>query len=142
MYLVLLALHFLGLALGVGAGFAQLTLTLATRELPPGERTTLALRTLSLSKNSSYGLLLLILSGLGMMFSRGVGATFQWGGGAFHGKLALVVIMFGVLGYSQVIGARARRAGSVSDINRLRTLSRLQLVLGVLVVIAATIAFQ
>lgn len=142
MYLVLLALHFLGLALGVGAGFAQLTLTLATRELSPGERTTLALRTLSLSKNSSYGLLLLILSGVGMMLSRGVAATFQWGGGAFHAKLSLVVIMFGVLGYSQVIGARARRAGSVSDINRLRSLSRLQLMLGVLVVIAATVAFQ
>lgn len=142
MYQVLLALHFLGLALGVGAGFAQLTLGLSSRELPPGERTALALRTLVLSKNGSYGLLLLIVTGVGMMLIRGVSATFQWGGGAFHGKLTLVVIMVGVLGYSQVIGARARRSGSVGEINKVRLLGRIQLALSVLVVIAATVAFK
>jgi uncharacterized membrane protein len=142
MYQVLLALHFLGLALGVGAGFAQFTLGLSSRELPAGERTGLALRTMVLSKNGSYGLLLLVLTGVGMMLIRGVSATFQWGGGAFHGKLALVVIMFGVLGYSQVVGAKARRSGSVSQINKVRILSRVQLTLGILVVIAATVAFK
>ena len=142
MYQALLALHFLGLALGVGAGLAQLTLGLTSRELPAGERTALALRTLSLSKNGSYGLLLSILTGVGLMLQRGVGATFQWGGGAFHGKLTLVVIMMGVLGYSQVVGARARRSGSVSELNKARVLSRVQLTLGILVVIAATIAFK
>jgi hypothetical protein len=50
--------------------------------------------------------------------------------------------MFGVLGYSQMLGARARRTGSVSEINKLRSVSRIQLVLGVLVVMAATVAFQ
>jgi uncharacterized membrane protein len=142
MYQVLLALHFLGLALGVGAGFAQLNLGLATRELPPGERTALALRTFSLSKNSSYGLLLSILTGVGLMLMRGVSATFQGAGGAFHAKLALVVIMMGLLGYAQVIGARARRSGSVAGLTKTRKLARVQLVLGVLVVIAATVAFK
>lgn len=142
MYQVLLALHFLGLALGVGAGFAQLTLSLQGRDLPAGERTSLALRTLSLSKNGSYGLLLSILSGVGLLLLRGAHATFQWGGGAFHGKLTLVVIMIGVLGYAQVVGAKARRTGSVTEINKARILSRVQLTLGVLVVIAATIAFK
>ena len=142
MYLALLALHFLGLALALGAGFASLTLSLSTRELPAGERTGLALRTMGLSKNSSYGILLLLLTGIGMMVSRGVKETFAWGGGAFHGKLALVVLMIGVLGYSQVIGARARRSGAVSELNRVRVMARVQLVLGVLVVIAATIAFK
>ena len=142
MYQVLLALHFLGLALGVGAGFAQLTLGLSARELSAGERTSLALRTLSLSKNGSYGLLLLIVTGVGMMLMRGVRATFALGGGAFHGKLTLVVLMIGVLGYSQALGARARRSGSVSEMNKVRLLSRIQLTLGVLVVIAATVAFK
>ena len=142
MYQVLLALHFLGLALGVGAGFAQLTLGLASRDLPAGDRTAFALRALSLSKNGSYGLLLSILTGVGMMLIRGVSATFQWGGGAFHGKVTLVAIMIGVLGYAQVVGARARRSGSVTDINKARILARVQLTLGVLVVIAATVAFK
>lgn len=142
MYLVLLVLHFLGLSLALGAGFASLTLSLSSRDLPAGERTGLALRTLSLSKNSSYGVLLLLLTGIGMMLLRGVAATFAWGGGAFHGKLTLVVIMLGVLGYSQVVGAKARRSGAVSELQRVRVLSRVQLVLGVLVVIAATVAFK
>jgi hypothetical protein len=142
MYQALLALHFIGLALGVGAGFAQLNLGLTTRELPSGERTALALRTIGLSKNGSYGLLLSILTGVGLMLHRGVSATFQWGGGAFHGKLALVVIMIGVLGYSQVVGAKARRSGSVSLISKARILSRVQLTIGLLVVIAATVAFK
>ena len=91
MHTALLVLHFLGLALGVGAGFAQLTLTLATRELSPAERSAFALRALALAKNGSYGLLLLIVSGASMTVLRGVGATFQWGGPAFHAKLTLVV---------------------------------------------------
>jgi uncharacterized membrane protein len=76
------------------------------------------------------------------MLMRGVSATFQWGGGAFHGKLALVVIMIGLLGYSQVVGARARRSGSVAGLTTARKLSRVQLTFGILVIIAATIAFK
>jgi len=142
MYIALLALHFLGLALGVGAGFAQLTLTLATRELPPAERSAFALRALALAKNGSYGLLLLIVTGASMTVLRGVSATFQWGGPAFHAKLTLVVLMLGVLGYSQVSLARARRAGVTPDLIKLRKLARVQLLLGMVVVICATIAFK
>lgn len=142
MHTALLALHFLGLALGVGAGFAQLTLTLATRDLPPAERGAFALRAQALAKNGSYGLVLLIVTGASLTVLRGVGATFQWGGPAFHAKLTLVVLMLVVLGYSQVVRARARRTGTTPDLVKLRRLSRVQLLLGMLVVICATIAFK
>jgi hypothetical protein len=130
MYLALLALHFIGLALALGAGLAQLTLSLATSELPASERSVFALRALALGKNSSYGLLLLIK------------ATFQLGGPAFHAKLTVVGIMVIVLGLSQVAGARAKRAAGVADMARLRTLSRVQLVLGLAALVCAVIAFQ
>jgi uncharacterized membrane protein len=142
MYLALLALHFLGLALALGAGFAQLTLQLATSGLGASDRSVFALRALALGKNSSYGLLLLILSGGGMTAMRGVTATFQAGGPAFHAKLTAVAIMFFVLGYSQVVSRRAKRAAGVADMARLRSLGRLQLLLGIVAVVCAVIAFK
>jgi len=142
MYLALLALHFIGLALALGAGFAQLNLSLATRELGASERSVFALRALSLGKNSSYGLLLLLLSGGAMTYLRGIAATFQMAGGAFHAKLTAVLLMILILGYSQVVGARAKRAAGVADMARLRTLSRVQLILGLVAVVCAVIAFK
>jgi len=96
-------LHFIGLALGVGTSFALLTLGSAAAELAPDERTKFMLRAGALRKNGSYGLGLLILSGLGIFILRGPAEVFRWGGGAFHLKLTLVVILIGFFGYSQVV---------------------------------------
>jgi len=141
-YLVLLMLHFIGLALGVGASFASFTLRRASTSLPAAERTSFMLRALSVSKNGSYGLLLLVLSGLGMFFMRGPGAVMTQGGPAFHAKLTLVVILCGVVGYSQALGKRARDAGGGPALAKLPAVSTAILLLGVAIVIAAVIAFQ
>jgi uncharacterized membrane protein len=138
----LLVLHFLGLALGVGAGFAQVTLWLVARSLAPQDRNLFGLRALELSRNSSYGLLLLILSGAGMLAIRGVSATFQQGGPAFHAKLTLVGLMLGVFGYVQVLIGGAKRKGGGPGLTKIRVLGQLVLLLGVLVVICATLAFH
>jgi len=142
MYTVLLVLHFLGLALGVGTGFAQMTLGISTRALAPAERTQFMLRAAALGKNGSIGLLLLIGSGLGMMAQRGFSATLQWGGGAFHAKLALVAAMVLVFGYLQMLIARARREGGGPALATLPKVGQVLLLLGIAVVICATIAFQ
>ncbi|HYQ44542.1 MAG TPA: hypothetical protein VER11_21310 [Polyangiaceae bacterium] len=141
-YLVLLMLHFVGLAVGVGASFASFTLRKASAALPDAERTSFMLRALSVSKNGSYGLLLLLLSGLGMFFMRGPGAIMAAGGPAFHAKLTLVVVLCGAVGYSQALGKRAREAGGGPTLRKLSTVSTAILFLGVAIVIAAVIAFQ
>jgi uncharacterized membrane protein len=141
-YLVLLMAHFVGLALAVGASFAHLTLRRASADLPPAERTQFRLRALSLSKNGSIGLAVLLVSGLGMFFMRGPGATMAAGGPAFHAKLTLVVILIGVFGYSQVLGKRAREAGGGPALAKLPTLGTALALLGVAIIIAAVIAFQ
>jgi uncharacterized membrane protein len=141
-YLVLLCLHFLGLAIGVGASFASLTLRRASAGLSDAERTSFMLRALSVSKNGSYGLLLLLVSGLGMFFLRGPAALLAGGGPAFHAKLTLVVILCGAVGYSQALGKQAREAGGGPALGKLRTVSTAILLLGVAIVIAAVIAFR
>jgi len=126
----------------VGASFALFTLRKAAAGLEPAERTKFLLRTLSVSKNGSYGLLLLLLTGLGMFFMRGPGPMMAAGGPAFHAKLTLVVILCGAVGYSQVLGKRAREAGDGPTLAKLPAVGNAILVLGVGIVIAAVIAFQ
>lgn len=142
MYTALLFFHFIGLALGVGTGFANMALGLSMKNLAPEERVAFALKTFALSKNGSIGLLLLIVSGVGMMLVRGVSATFAWGGGAFHAKLTLIVLMIGTLGYMQKLVAQAKREGGGPVMAKIPKVGRVMLFLGVSVVLAAVIAFK
>jgi uncharacterized membrane protein len=142
LYLGLLFLHFIGLALGVGTSFATMTLGAASKDLAQDERAKFMLRASALRKNGSYGLALLILTGLAMFIMRGPAAVMAWGGGAFHAKLTLVVILCGVFGYLQVVGKKVREAGGGPMMGKLAKLSLIMLVLSVLIVLCAVIAFK
>jgi len=141
-YLLMLIVHFVGLALAVGASFALFTLRRASRELVPAELTAFLLRALSVSKNGSLGIVLLLVTGLGLLFMRGAGAVMAAGGPAFHTKLTLVVILCGLLGYSQVLGKRAREAGGGPQLAQLGKVSTAMLFVGLAIIVCAVIAFQ
>ncbi len=143
LYLVLKVLHFIGLALGVGTSFAMLALGMFARSLPADERGKLMLGAGgAVSKNGGLGLGLLIVSGLGMFFMRGPATVMAAGGPALHAKLTLVVIISGVLGYSQVLGKRAREAGGGPALAKLPQVGAALLVLSLAIIVAAVIAFQ
>ncbi|HEX2881905.1 MAG TPA: hypothetical protein VHO25_20430 [Polyangiaceae bacterium] len=142
MFPVLLILHFIGLALGVGTGFAMMALGKASADMSPEERTKFMLRASVLSKNGSIGLGLLILSGLGMLVDRGFGPVFKLGGGLFHAKLTLVVIMAGLLGYMQATLKKAREAGGGPLMAKLPKLGGAMLMLGLAVIVLAVLAFE
>jgi hypothetical protein len=142
MYTVLLFLHFIGLALGVGTGFATLVLGLAARDLAPAERNTFMLRASAVGKNGGIGLGLLIATGLGMMALRGFPETLAWGGGAFHAKLGLVVVFSGLFGYSQSLAAKARRNGGGPALAKIPTVSRILLLMSLAIVACAVLAFH
>jgi hypothetical protein len=142
LYLSLLFLHFVGLALGLGTGFASLRLGMVAKELPPDERAKFMMRASELRKNGSLGLALLLLSGLAMFFVRGPALVMAWGGPALHAKLTLVVILCGVFGYMQVVGKKVREAGGGPLMGRLVKLSTAMLALTLLTVLCAVIAFK
>jgi uncharacterized membrane protein len=141
MYLTLLILHFIGLSLGLGTSFAMFTLGLAARDLEGPERGKFMLRASLIAKNGSYGLLLLIVSGLGMMFLRGFGNTFALGGPPFHTKLLLVVVLCAVVGLIQVSLKKAR-GGDTAALSRLPNLGRIGMLTSVTIVVLAVIAFK
>lgn len=142
LYLSILFLHFIGLALGVGTSFAMLTLGAAARDLAPEERSKFMMRVSALRKNGSYGLGLLLLSGIAMLVMRGPAAVFAYAGGAFHLKLTLVVILIGFFGYVQVLTKKIRLAGGGPLMAKLPKLSLIMLVLSVAIVACAVAAFK
>lgn len=142
MYVLSLILHFVGLALGVGATFAALTLRLSMRDLPPAERSLVAARFRALGKNGSVGLALLILSGIAMLFARGVRETMAWGGGAFHVKLTLVLLVIGVFGALQVVQKKQASDPTPARAALVGKLGAALAVLSLGVIVAAVIAFK
>ena len=138
----LLILHFIGLALGVGTGFAMLTLGLSTADMPPADRGAFMRRASVITRNGAIGLTLLILSGVGLVLVRGVAEVMAWGGPMFHVKLTLVAIMIGVFGYLQVLLRQSRSADGAAAAARISIVSRVMLVLGVSVVVFAVLAFH
>jgi hypothetical protein len=142
MYSALLFFHFIGIALGVGTGFAALRLGGAVKSLPAAERFPFFERVSVIGKNGSMGLGLLILTGLGMMSLRGFAATFAWGGGALHAKLGLVVLLAGTVGYQQVVTKRVKKEGGGPSMALLPKLGLVILFLSLSVTAAAVAAFQ
>jgi len=97
---------------------------------------------LSISKNGGIGLGLLLLSGFGMLFTRGVATVFASGGPAFHTKLLLVVILSGLLGYSQVLIKRMREKQDPAAAATLQKLGPVMLLTGLGIVVCAVLAFH
>ncbi len=139
MYTALLFLHFVGLAMGVGAGFAILRIGRSNRHLPPPEMGALMQKVSALRLNGYTGFALLILSGLGMVAMRP--GLFEAGGGAFHAKLTLVVLMVLNMGFMHMLMARARRAGGPPP-KLLMKLGNLNFTMGLVTVLLAVIAFH
>src|SRR3954467_13003247 len=135
----LLIVHFVGLALGVGTSFATMRLGLATKHLPPAERAQFFKYVITLGKNGSLGLTLLIASGLGMLFTRGVTTVFSSGGPAFHVKLTLVLVLAGLLGFSQVLVKRVREKQDAQAMATLAKVGPVMLVTGLGIVVAAVL---
>jgi uncharacterized membrane protein len=136
---LLLILHFIGLAMGVGTGFAMLRIGFSTRNLAPAERGPLFQKISVLRLNAYTGLALLILSGLALLaLQPGLLAA---AGGLFHAKLLLVAVMVVVVGIMHALIGKAKRAGGPPPAI-LPKLGNLNFALGLIVVILAVLAFH
>jgi hypothetical protein len=141
-YYVLLFLHFVGIALGVGTGFANLAIGRSLSGFSPEDRGRYSPVIYALAKNGSSGLGLLIVTGVAMVLMRGIKETFQWGGPAFHAKLTLIVILIGVFGYLQVLMKKAREEGGGPTAAKIPKVGRIVLALSLAVMAAAVAAFR
>lgn len=142
MYSILLIVHFLSLASGLGISLVMFVLGLHASTLPPQEAGPLmgcvagALRRISIA-----GLTLLVLSGIALALLAGE-AMIAAGGWWFHAKLAFVAVVVAAFVVVQVNQARARRGEDPPLAARRAMLAgRVALAAATLATILAVLAF-
>ena len=132
--------HFLGLAMGVGSSLSLLILRLSANKLPPTEQMTLIERSMIVSKLGSFGLVLIILSGIGLTLPQWSEGLMLKKEGLFHTKLLLVFLLSLCFGYSQVLQKKSKTDFNV--LSKLKVSGLSIALLNVAILIIAVVIFH
>lgn len=136
---IMLIVHFLGLALGLGAGFTHLFLGMATKGMDDKQTAQFRIRTLSINIMSKIGIVLLILSGGYLM-------TPYWSNLAsmpfLHFKFTLVGIILILLVPMSIFAKKAKKNNDPSQLKKIKVLGRIILLCTVWCVILAVKQFH
>lgn len=136
---VMLVLHFIGLAMGLGTGFAHAFLASATAKMNTDESTRFRLHSLVLSKMGNIGLLLLLISGFYMI-------TPYWkvlpSSPLLIVKLLLVLILIIFIGMISIAGKKAKAGDAERQFRKLQVLGKLTLIVAVAIVAVAVSFFK
>ncbi|MEX2232511.1 MAG: hypothetical protein WD824_10140 [Cyclobacteriaceae bacterium] len=135
----MLFIHFLGLILGMGAGFASLFISGSNKNLSKEERPKFMLRLRALGYMGLTGIALLIISG-------GYLATPYWSVietmPLFIAKLILVVVLLTLALLMDRKWRKAIKNGGGADLQAIRKLGRLALPVGILILLFAVLQFH
>jgi hypothetical protein len=139
---VLLILHFLGLAMGFSVSFSNMVMGALINKAAPGEKPVLARFPPAITRVGDIGLVLLWLSGLGLLF-------FKWGGlsslgdlpWTFHLKLTLVVILTGLIGFIHSLQRKAMQ-GDEAAAARIQAAGKAAFLTAVTIVVLAVVSFD
>lgn len=136
---VLLVIHFIGLTMGLGTGFAHAFLGSVASRMSPQEATKFRLNSLALSKMGNAGIILLVVSGLGLM-------TPYWqilpSSPLLIVKLTLVILLAIVIAIINVLGKKARQGNPEEQFKKMQTLGKISMVLSLSIVIVAVSFFH
>ncbi|MBT5856023.1 hypothetical protein HOH87_05240 [bacterium] len=135
----MLILHFIGLTMALGTGFANLVLRITAKSLPENEQTPFLVKTLNLARVGAFGLILLIISGFGMLhpYMKTLGSM-----PLFHVKLTLVAILTVLIGRMGHLTAKARRENGGPSLKKLAFLGRISFFTAIVIVVLAVLTFH
>ncbi len=137
---VMLILHFIGLAMGLGTSFAFMFLGIAGSKMEKAESQKFRLNTFALSTMGHIGLTLLIVSGIFLMkpFWSIVDKS-----PLLIAKLLLVVLLAALVG---IISATARRAkkgdNTENNLKKIEPLGKLSMLTALAIVVLAVLFFH
>ena len=135
----MLITHFVGLAMGLGTGFANMFLGIASAKIEANEAKKFRLHTLVLSRMGHIGLGLLVFSGIFLM-------TPYWSilpsSPLLIAKLALVVVLATVVALIGSAGAKAKAGDADVQFKKIQPLGKITLVVSLLIVILAAAVFH
>ena len=136
---VMLIVHFLGLAMGIGTSFAFMFLGMASSKMEAKEAQKFTLNTFALSKMGHIGLVLLVLSGGYLM-------TPYWKSLAssplLAAKLTLVILLGALIGIISSTAKKAKQGDADVYLKRIKTLGRLSMLTGLAIVVLAVLNFH
>lgn len=135
----MLIVHFLGLAMGVGTSFAFMFVGIKASKMETEKGKEFQMNSFSLARMGHIGLALLVLSG-------GYLATPYWSNlgeyPLFITKLILVVALGAIIG---ILSSKAKKAIAANDdaaMQKLATFGKLNLLIGLAIVVLAVLNFH
>ena len=135
---VMLILHFLGLAMGLGTSFAFMFLGIAGSKLDPPERLKFGLNILALTRMGQIGIVLLVLSGGYLMTPHW---SYLMDSPLLLAKLILVVLLIILIIVLTNFGKTAKSENSASHLALLGKTGRIGMLVAVAIVILAVLHF-
>ena len=136
---VMLVTHFIGLAMALGAGFANLFLGVVASKLEPSERGSFMSKLMILGRMGQIGLGLLLLSGFYLITSywKIIGEM-----PLLMGKLSLVAIL--IISVSRIIflANKAKKENNPAILMKIKPLGMLNFFLAIAIVILAVLTFH
>lgn len=136
---VMLIIHFIGLIMGVGTGFAHIFLGMAAGQLSAEEATKFRLNTLVISKMGNIGLSLLIISGLYLF-------TPYWSilgsSPLLMAKLGLVIVLIILISVINLTARQALKGNPEAAFRKLQTLGKFTMLVSLSIIIVAVLIFH
>lgn len=139
MHDVMLIIHFIGLAMGLGTSLGFMFLGIASTKMEKSEALTFNLNTFALAKMGHIGLTLLVISGIFLM-------TPHWSSLAemplLIAKLTLVAILGALVGINSVNAKKAKAGNPETHLQNISSLGKISLLVSLLIVILAVLVFH
>jgi MFS family permease len=136
---LMLALHFIGLTMGLGTAFAHAFLGTIAAKMQADEATRFRLHSLVLSKMGNIGLALLIISGLYLI-------TPFWplllSSPLLILKLALVITLIVLITFINVFGSKAKKGDAENQFKKMELLGKMTLLTGLAIILLAVSFFH
>jgi len=136
---VMLIVHFLGLAMGIGTSFAFIFLGMASAKMEAAEAQKFRLNSFALSKLGHIGLTLLIISGGYLMtpYWRVLSST-----PLLTAKLVLVLVLAAMIGIVSSYARKAKQGQPEIHLKKIENLGKIILLVGLAIVILAVAVFH
>jgi hypothetical protein len=134
----LMVVHFLGLAVGLSTGFANMVMAGLIAKAAPQEKAVLGRFPPAMARVGAIGLAMLWASGIAIVLTRY--GTFAILPRPFIIKLAAVVMLTLIVGYIHVLMPRAQR-GDAAAMARIQLLGKITGPLAIIAIIFAVITF-
>ena len=136
---LMLVIHFIGLAMALGAGIANIFLGAVASKLEPAERGSFMSKIAILGRMGQIGLGLLLLSGFYLMTPYwSMLGEMPW----LKAKLGLVGLLLILISWVLITVRRAKKQNNPAILARLRPLGMLNFLIAIAIVILAVLTFH